>query len=512
MKELYVAGLGPGKAEYMTGQAREALEKSDVILGYTVYVDLVRPLFPDKEFVSTGMTKEIDRCRKALELAESGKTVSLICSGDAGVYGMASPVLELAEEYPDVDIHVVAGVTAATSGAAVLGAPLATDFCVISLSTRLTPWETIATRLEAAAFGDFPVVLYNPASKSRTEEIHKARQVFLACGKSPQTVCGLVRNIGRDGEDMTLCTLDTLCEHPINMFTTVFIGASNTKETAGRMVTPRGYENSKTQSEAFLNSSENPSEPEAEPAARMPKKILLFGGTSEARELADKLAARGDEVTVSVATEYGEELQSENPDVTVRQGRLTEEEMEALLPDYDLCVDATHPYALEVTENTRYACKKTRTPYVRVARHIHFRYSKATVLTASDAEMAAQWCGAESGNILLTTGIKELPAFSNVPRNRLFPRVLPSEENLKALGDAGIPKKNIIAMQGPFSKELNIALIRQFDIETVVTKNSGKRGGFPEKVEAAGETGARVIVITPPEEDGLSVEEFLEQY
>ncbi len=150
-----VVGLGPGDAQFLTAQARHALQEADVLCGYTVYIDLVRPLYPEKETYATGMTREIDRCRWALQTAQTGKTVALVCSATPGVYGMASPLLELAAEYPDVEVEVVPGLTAALSGAAVLGAPLAHDFCVISLSDRLTPWEMIEKRLACAAMGGF---------------------------------------------------------------------------------------------------------------------------------------------------------------------------------------------------------------------------------------------------------------------------------------------------------------------------------------------------------------------
>ena len=179
---LYVVGLGPGDARYLTAQAQTALQAVDVLCGYTVYIDLVRPLYPDKEVYTTGMTKEIDRCRWALETAQSGKTVALVCSGDAGVYGMASPLLELAQGYPSVTVEIVPGLTAALSGGAVLGAPLAHDFCVISLSDRLTPWTVIEKRLACAAMGDFCAALYNPSSKGRADYLQKAVRIVLQNG------------------------------------------------------------------------------------------------------------------------------------------------------------------------------------------------------------------------------------------------------------------------------------------------------------------------------------------
>ena len=242
MNKIYVVGIGPGKAQFMTAQARQALEEAEVLCGYTVYVELVAPLFPGKETYTTPMTKELDRCRWALQTAASGKTVALVCSGDAGVYGMAAPLLQLAPDYPDVEVEVVAGVTAALSGAAVLGAPLGHDFCVISLSDLLTPWAVIEKRLQCAARGDFAICLYNPSSRKRADYLQKACDILLASGKTPETVCGWVRNIGREGQEKQLLTLGELRDARLDMFTTVFIGSAGTRNIQGNMVTARGYE------------------------------------------------------------------------------------------------------------------------------------------------------------------------------------------------------------------------------------------------------------------------------
>ena len=240
-KVVYVVGLGPGEPFYMTQQAANTLESVDAICGYKVYLDLIRDEFPCEEYYATGMTQEIDRCRWALEKASTGKRVALVCSGDAGVYGMASPLLELAADYPDVEVEIVPGLTAALSGGAILGAPLAHDFCVISLSDRLTPWEVIEKRLACAAMGDFCIALYNPSSKGRPDYLQKAVKILLTNGAKPETVCGLVRNIGREGQSARVLTLAELENTPVDMFTTVYIGNSNTKAVAGWMVTPRGY-------------------------------------------------------------------------------------------------------------------------------------------------------------------------------------------------------------------------------------------------------------------------------
>lgn len=238
---VYVVGLGPGDPQFLTAQAKTALENADVLCGYTVYIDLIRSFYPEKEVHATGMTKEIDRCRWALETAQSGKTVALVCSGDAGVYGMASPILELEPNYPSVEIEVIPGLTAALSGGAVLGAPLAHDFCVISLSDRLTPLEIIEKRLACAAMGDFCVAIYNPSSKARPDYLQRAVRILLQNGKSEETVCGIVRNIGRERQQSEIITLRELENKQVDMFTTVYIGNKTTKNIEGKMVTPRGY-------------------------------------------------------------------------------------------------------------------------------------------------------------------------------------------------------------------------------------------------------------------------------
>ena len=239
--KVTVIGLGPGGGADLTGRARAALETCDLLVGYTAYIDLVKEDFPDKETLSTGMRREVDRCRAAVEAALTGKSVAVVCSGDSGVYGMAGLVYEVAQEYDPIDIEVVPGITAACGGAAVLGAPLTHDFAVVSLSDLLTPWEKIEARLTAAARADFVLCLYNPASKSRPDYLRRACDILLAAGKSPDTVCGTVRNIGRAGEEARILTLGRLRDTQVDMFTTVFVGNSQTKVLGGKMVTPRGY-------------------------------------------------------------------------------------------------------------------------------------------------------------------------------------------------------------------------------------------------------------------------------
>ncbi|WRS26326.1 precorrin-3B C(17)-methyltransferase [Oscillospiraceae bacterium MB08-C2-2] len=240
MNKLYVIGIGPGSPETMTPQAASALEQSELLCGYQGYIDLVRERYPEKPMLSTPMTKEVERCRAALEQAVAGKTVAMLCSGDPGVYGMAGLLLELSEQYPPVDIEVVPGVTAALSGAALLGAPLMHDFAVISLSDRMTLWADIEKRLRLAAQADFSLCLYNPSSRQRKDYLCRAVDILLELLPG-ETVCGWAKNIGREGCDSGVLTLAQLRDFPADMFTTVFVGKSTTRLIGGRMVTPRGY-------------------------------------------------------------------------------------------------------------------------------------------------------------------------------------------------------------------------------------------------------------------------------
>ena len=238
--KLYVVGIGPGEMAQMTPRAAKAIAESDVVAGYTLYLELLSPLLEQKEQISTAMKGEVERCRAAVQAAVSGKTVSVVSSGDAGVYGMAGLVLELAEPYPELEIEVIPGVTAATASAAVLGAPLGHDFAVISLSDLLTEWPLIERRLRLCSQADMILCLYNPCSKKRADHLSKACEIILE-HRDAETPCGIVRCAGRPGESSRVLTLGALAETQVDMFTTVLIGNSSTKLLNGRLVTPRGY-------------------------------------------------------------------------------------------------------------------------------------------------------------------------------------------------------------------------------------------------------------------------------
>ena len=238
--KIYVVGIGPGKKADMTFRAYEAMEKSDIIIGYKTYMDLIKEYYPGKEMKNSQMTKEVDRCIDVLKLAKEGKNVALISSGDVGVYGMAGIMLEIADG--EVEVEIIPGVTATNAAAAIVGAPVMHDYVTISLSNLLTDWELIKKRLELAAQGDFVVSIYNPKSRGRVTQIEEAREIMLKY-KPKTTPVAIVRNAGREDEEHVVTTLDEMLNHEINMLTIVIIGNANTFMKDGKMITPRGYSN-----------------------------------------------------------------------------------------------------------------------------------------------------------------------------------------------------------------------------------------------------------------------------
>lgn len=493
MSRLCVVGLGPGDRANMTQAAYEALAAADVICGYTTYVELAAAIVPHVKTHVTGMGSEIERCSWAVEAA-SRQNVALVCSGDAGVYGLAGLALELAADRDDVDVEIIPGVTAALAGAAVLGAPLDNDYCTISLSDYLTPWDTIARRLCAAAEAGFAICLYNPSSRHRPDHLRRACDILLE-HKEARTQCGWVRNIGRPGQEHRLLTLQELRDETVDMFTTVFVGAPRTVVVGGRLVTPRGY--CVTEVAAGQAAAGRMPEPVL-PLQGECQRILLFGGTIEGRVLAQRLCRDGHKVTVSVATQVGAEALGSDLGVKVLVGRLDAAAMEQLLTGFDLCVDATHPYAQEASANIREACAKAGVPLRRVTREAS-DVSGCTVVTSADE--AARFLATTEGPILVTTGAKELESFACVDPVRLHVRVLPTHEALMTCEHMGIPHRNIIALQGPFSQTLNEALMRERGIRWLVTKDGGRAGGFPQKMAAARRCGVQTVVIARPKHD-----------
>lgn len=239
--KIFVVGTGPGYEEYLSLRAIEVLKDCDVVVGYKTYINLIEKLIEGKEVVSSGMRREVERCAEVIALAENGKKVCLISSGDPGVYGMAGIVLEMVDKANNgIEVEVVPGITSALSSASLAGAPLMNDFAVISLSDLMTPWEVIEKRTEKAAEGDFVICVYNPKSNERVQQIEIFTSILLRL-RNPQTPVAIVKNAMRDKSCVTLTTLSEMLSFPIDMTTTLIIGNSQTYISNGKMITPRGY-------------------------------------------------------------------------------------------------------------------------------------------------------------------------------------------------------------------------------------------------------------------------------
>lgn len=237
MAKLYVVGIGPGGREHMTYKAVEVIKSCDSIVGYTPYIEYLGDLVENKELFSTGMKGEIERCKKAIEMVKEGKDTAIISTGDSGLYGMAGPILELAD---DIDVEIVPGVTSAFSAAAELGSPIMHDYASISLSDLLTPWEVIENRLERSAEADFVIAIYNPKSKGRKDHLNKAIEIISKYRKG-KTPVGIVQNSGRENTKITITTLDNVDYNMVNMLCVLIIGNSNTYIKGNKIITPRGY-------------------------------------------------------------------------------------------------------------------------------------------------------------------------------------------------------------------------------------------------------------------------------
>ena len=507
-------GLGPGGADGMTLQAHKALQCAEVIVGYTTYVDLVRDAYPQAEFVTTPMRKEVERCRLALERAVAGQRVAMVCSGDPGVYGMAGLLYELAPEYPGVSVEVVPGVTAANGGAAVLGAPLMHDWCCISLSDLMTPWITIEKRLKAAARADLCVCLYNPGSHGRTDHLRRACDVLLE-HRDASTVCGIAHKIGRFGESSEVLSLADLRDAHVDMLTCVFVGNSQTRAIDGRMVTPRGYSLGQREVPPLPRGGQEECPPACKDTSRA--QVLVFGGTAEGRQLVEWLDARNTcDVVACTATGYGASLIAGSGHVTVVQGPLSGVRKRELMQGHDFAciVDATHPYAQHISASIDELARAYGKDVVRIEREAPLAPGDASIdtgpwVSVSSVAEAARHVAKTTGNVLLTTGSKDLQEFVQAMPDytqRLYVRVLPVRASIDRVLELGVPAAHVIAMQGPFSAELNAALIHSLDIASMVTKQSGPTGGFDQKVQAAQACGIELVVVErPPSLGGVSL-------
>ncbi len=487
--QLYLVSAGPGFAELIPPMARSALRASDAIVGYELYLRWIAPWIEGKEIHALPLTRERERAAKAIELARDGRIASLVSGGDIGVYAMASLVLEEMREEDDFELKVIPGISAANSCASVLGSPLSHDFATLSLSDLLCPWEWIEDRARQLAQADFVTVFYNVQSRSRWDGVYRVLRILLE-HKSPQTCCGVVRNAYRDGQEHYVCTLSELLDREFDMLTTIIVGNRFTRRKRQFIYTPRGY-----------NSWDIPSEQGSAPVAAFPA-VWVFSGTSDGNALASELAGSGHRVIVSTASEYGQELVIENfPGLVVRSGKigLQARRRELQHSGAKAIVDATHPFATEISGQLIGLARELGIPYVRYERPQTGR--RPAAIYCRDMEAAAAEAVDRGTRLFLATGTKDLATFvrhRSAAQRQWFVRLAPDPASLERALQLGIPRAHLCAMQGPFSKEFNETLWRSWKIDCVVTKDSGEAGGFPAKADAAQAIGATLIVVERP--------------
>jgi cobalt-factor III methyltransferase len=486
---LNLVSAGPGFTDLIVPRAEAALRDSEVIVAYELYLRWIEPWLANKEIHTPPLTQERERALLAIEKARSGAKVALISSGDIGIYAMAALAFEEMREDDDYDVNVIPGITSANACASLLGSPLSHDFATLSLSDLLCPWDWIEQRGRHIAQADLACVLYNVQSAGRQEGVYRILAILLE-SKSPETLCGVVRNAYRSGQEVSIHTLEELPSLQFDMLTTIVIGNRFTQRKRGFIFTPRGY---------------NAWEPTAAKllAQDLPEHALwVFSGTSDGNALAGELTKQGFPVVVSTATGYGGEVAAQHcPDVAVWAGQQGVEARKQALQRYQArgLIDATHPYAGLMSEQLMGLSKSLDIPYLRYERASSF--SAGSGLLCSSAEHAAEQAIARGRRIFISTGSKDLAIFLKAPGAQgceWFVRVTPEPELIQRAIDLGMPRSHICAMQGPFSQAFNEALWRDWAVDCVITKDSGEAGGFQAKAAAAHALNIPLLVISRP--------------
>jgi cobalt-factor III methyltransferase len=460
--KLNLVSVGPGAAELIPPLAQSALCASEVIVGYELYLTWIKPWIDGKAVHAFALTQERERAQFAIKHARNGRAVCLVSSGDVGVYGMAAVVLDQMAEDDSFELSVIPGISAATSCASLLGSPLSHDFATLSLSDLLCPWDRIEHRARRLAQADLVVALYNVQSKTRQEGVYRILRLFLE-EKGATTWCGVVRNAYRPGQEAYICTLAELLEHRFDMLTTIIIGNRFTQRKGNFIFTVTGASRSRDESG---NRAGKPSH----------EAVWVFSGTSDGNALAAMLSATGYHLVVSTATEYGREIVCENlPGITIRSGKMgVDARRRELVNSGALAiVDATHPFAATISHQLMQLAEEIRIPYVRYERPLA-RSSHPAVYCKTMNEAAAESV-AKGGRIFLASGAKDLPIFlrhEGASRCEWYVRLTPEPDSLQRALELGVPRANICAMQGPFSKEFDELLWKSWRIDCVVTKES----------------------------------------
>ncbi|PUA18014.1 precorrin-3B C(17)-methyltransferase [Glaciimonas sp. PCH181] len=491
---LNLVSVGPGFADLIVPRAETALRDSSVIVAYELYLRWIAPWIIGKEIHTPPLTQERERALLAIEKARAGATVALISSGDIGIYAMAALAYDEIREDDTFTVNVIPGITSANACASLLGSPLSHDFATLSLSDLLCPWEWIEQRARHIAQADLACVLYNVQSAGRQEGVYRILKLMLE-SKAPTTLCGVVKNAYRPGQEVAIYSLEELLTLKFDMLTTIVIGNRFTQRKRGQMFTPRGYNDWRApETETAAEVACGPAFPTAA--------TWVFSGTGDGNALARLLAAEGTPVVVSAATEYGGEVALQDcPGLTVWAGRQgVEARRQALVKSRArVLVDATHPYANIISEQLIALSQELGIPYIRYERP-SAAVTTGTIVCATIAD-AVEQAMAHGKRIFLATGAKDLAHFlqaNAAGEHQWFARVTPEPETIQRAVDLGLPHSHICAMQGPFSQDFNQALWRDWRIDCIVTKESGAVGGYQAKVEAAAALGIPLLVVQRP--------------
>jgi cobalt-factor III methyltransferase len=487
---LNLVSVGPGYSEHLTEAAQMALRQSDLIVSYELYLTWIMFYIAGKEVLTTPRTQERERAEAAVSAAKQGRTVSMVSSGDIGIYAMAALVFELMKEEDTFAVKVLPGVTAATSCASILGSPLSHDFATLSLSDLLCPFQWIEERARAIASADLCCVLYNVQSERRQDGVYRILDILLS-GKSGETICGVVKNAYRPGQKSYIATLAQLKQQKFDMLTTIIVGNRFTQKKRDWIYTPRGYG---SWPEASVNELAPPPPPV--------NAVWVFSGTSDGNEAARQIAESGRRIVVSVAGEYGAVVgKASLAGAHFVSGRLGLEQRKELMKNSSCraIVDATHPYADKISIQLRDLSEQLNIPYVRLERES--KLNEKDVILCDSAEEAAAKAISIGKRIFLATGSKEIETYLQSPgaeNCQWFLRLIPDLEMMARAVNIGIPADHICAMQGPFSQDFNEALWRNWQIDCVISKDSGTAGGAEEKLKASQSLGIPLVVIKRP--------------
>jgi cobalt-factor III methyltransferase len=489
---LNLVSVGPGTSDLIVPRAKEALANSDVIVGYELYLRWIAPWLEGKEIHTPPLTQERARALLAIEKARAGERVALISSGDIGVYAMAALAFEEMREDDTYEVNVVPGITAANACASLLGSPLSHDFATLSLSNLMCPWEWIERRARHIAAADLACVLYNVQSNARVEGVYRILEIMRE-HKSPDILCGVIRNAYRPDQAVAIHRLGELSALRFDMLTTIVVGNRFTRRKRGWIFTPRGY-----------NDWAGDDVRASESAPNLPQNaVWVFSGTGDGNALVRALVDQQAPIVVSTASEYGGEVARDDcPGATVWAGRQgVEARRQALLGSRARAiVDATHPYAQQMSEQLMGLSRELDIPYLRYERPSTL--DPEASLLCNSVEKAAERAVATGRRIFLATGSKDLATFLNAPgaeHREWYVRMTPEPALIRRAIDLGVPRDHILAMQGPFSEAFNTALWRDQRIDCVVTKDSGEAGGFSAKVRAAAVLDIPLLVIRRPQ-------------